>query len=56
MGAKGPGGGILADFDAQPNRIVSPLPELSANQREEDEAELMRGYAEWPESWPAPVG
>jgi hypothetical protein len=34
---------MLADFDAQPNRIVPALPELSATQREADEAELYAG-------------
>ncbi len=35
--------GTLADFDAQPNRLVPPLPELSPTQREADEAELYAG-------------
>ena len=34
---------MLADFDAQPNRTVPALPELSATQREADEAELYAG-------------
>jgi GAF domain-containing protein len=34
---------MLADFDAQPGRKVPPLPELSAGQRESDEAELHAG-------------
>ena len=34
---------MLADFDAQPNRIMPALPEISATQREADEAELYAG-------------
>ena len=34
---------MLADFDAQPDRIAPSLPELSATQREADEAELYAG-------------
>jgi GAF domain-containing protein len=34
---------MLADFDAQPGRRVTPLPELSPDQREADEAELYAG-------------
>jgi GAF domain-containing protein len=34
---------MLADFDAQPGRKLPPLPELSASQREADEAELHAG-------------
>jgi hypothetical protein len=37
------GGAMLADFDAQPGRKMPPLPELSAAQREADEAELYAG-------------
>ena len=33
----------MADFDAQPNRIMPALPEISATQREADEAELYAG-------------
>jgi hypothetical protein len=33
----------VADFDAQPGRKAPPLPELSATQREADEAELYAG-------------
>jgi GAF domain-containing protein len=36
-------GGDLADFDAQPGRIVPELSELSAIQRDADEAELYAG-------------
>ena len=35
--------GTLADFDAQPNRTVPALPELSPTQWEADEAELYAG-------------
>jgi GAF domain-containing protein len=34
---------MLAEFDAQPGRKTSPLPELSLTQREADEAELFAG-------------
>ena len=34
---------MLADFDAQPGRMASTLPELSPIQREADEAELYAG-------------
>src|ERR1700761_9096389 len=34
---------MLADFDAQPGRKVPQSPELSATQREADEAELYAG-------------
>lgn len=33
----------MADFDAQPGRLVAPLPDLSATQREVGEAELYAG-------------
>ncbi len=33
----------MADFDAQPNRIVPALPDISPNEREADEAELYAG-------------
>ncbi|BBZ44319.1 GAF and ANTAR domain-containing protein [Mycobacterium parmense] len=33
----------MADFDAQPNRMVPPVPKLSPTQREADEAELYAG-------------
>jgi GAF domain-containing protein len=34
---------MMADFDAQPGRTAPPLPELSLNQREADEADLSAG-------------
>src|SRR5689334_16461006 len=34
---------MLADFDAQPNRTAPAVPELSAAQRDADEAELYAG-------------
>src|SRR5579875_1299153 len=34
---------MLANFDAQPNRLVPVLPEISPTQREADEAELHAG-------------
>ena len=34
---------MLADFDAQPGRDVPQSPDLSATQREADEAELYAG-------------